>query len=109
MSFAAKLARLFLAAALLIAQQSALAHQIWHFAAAPAQHAAHEAPQDTDSSGKPLCDLHTALGSVLGALDSAAATQDLTAAQADAVPAAVISPARAAVVPPSSRGPPTLR
>jgi len=103
------LARLFIAAALLVAQQSALAHQIWHFAAAPAQHAAASTPQDTEAGGKPLCDLHALLGTVLGALGSADATPEFTAAQADAVPAAALSPAPAATVPPSSRGPPTLR
>jgi hypothetical protein len=104
-----RLARLLLAAALLAAQQSALAHQIWHFAAAPAQHAADGAPQDTDAGGKPLCDLHAALGSVLGAVGSAIATPEFTPPQSQAVTAAALSPAHAAAVPPSSRSPPSLR
>jgi hypothetical protein len=102
------LARLFIAAALLVAQQSAFAHQIWHFAAAPAQQAAGSEPQDTESGGKPLCDLHTALGTVLGALGSADTAPQFTAPQADAVPAAAPAQAPAAPVSPSSRGPPTL-
>jgi hypothetical protein len=102
------LARLFIAAALLVAQQSAIAHQIWHVAA-PAQQATGVDPQDQDAGGKGLCDLHTALGAVLGALGSADATPEFTAPQADAVPAAALSPAPSAPVPPSSRGPPTLR
>lgn len=103
------LARLCIAAALLVAQQSALAHQIWHFAAAPAQHTTGGGPQDTGAGGKTLCDLHTALGTVLGALGSADANPEFTAPQADAVPAAALSQAPAAPVSPSSRGPPTLR
>jgi len=106
------LARYFIAAALLVAQQSALAHQIWHFAAAPAQHAAgfeRGDPQDKDAGGKALCDLHTALGAVLGALGSADAAPEFAAPQVDAVPAAALSQAPAAPLPPSSRGPPTLR
>jgi hypothetical protein len=103
------LARLFIAAALLVAQQSAIAHQIWHFAAAPAQQAAGVDPQDQDAGGKGLCDLHTALGAVLGALGSADSAPEFTAPQADAVSAAALSPAPSASVPPSSRGPPTLR
>ncbi len=103
------LARLLIAAALLIAQQSALSHQIWHFTAAPAQHAAGAGPQDTDAGGKPLCDLHAALGAVLGALGSSEAAHEFTAPQVDAVPAAALSQAPAAPLSPSSRGPPTLR
>lgn len=106
-----RLARLFIAAALLVAQQSALAHQIWHFAAAPAQLAAGSAPgdaQDTGAGGKALCDLHTSLGAVLGALGSADTIPEFTTPQADAVPDAALSPTPAAPVPPSSRGPPTL-
>ncbi len=106
------LARLLIAAALLVAQQSALAHQIWHFAAAPAGHAAGFAagdPQETDAGGNSLCDLHTSLGTVLGALGSADAVVRCAAPQVDAVPTAALSQAPAALVRPSSRGPPTLR
>ncbi len=102
-------ARLFIAAALLAAQQSAFAHQIWHFAAVPAQQTSGGGPQDTDAGGKALCDLHTSLGTVLGALGSADAIPEFTAPQADAVPAAALSQAPAVPVSPSSRGPPTLR
>jgi len=103
------LARLLIAAALLVAQQSALAHQIWHFSAAPVQHAAGGELRDTDAGGTPLCKLHTALGAVLGALGSADAIAEFTALQADAVAGAALSQAPAASVSPSSRGPPTLR
>jgi hypothetical protein len=103
------LARLFIAAALLVAQQSALAHQIWHFAAAPTQHTTGGGPQDTDAGGKTLCDLHTALGTVLGALGSADAVAETIALRLDSVPAAALVQVPATAVPPSSRGPPTLR
>jgi hypothetical protein len=104
-----RLARFFIAAALLVAQQSALAHQIWHFAAAPAQHAAGADPQGQDAGGKGLCDLHTALGAVLGALGCAGAAPDFKAPQVDAIPAAALTLAALARLAPSSRGPPTLR
>jgi hypothetical protein len=100
-----RLARFFIAAALLVAQQSALAHQIWHFAAAPAQHAAGADPQGQDAGG----DLHTALGAVLGALACAGAAPDFKAPQVDAIPAAALTLAALARLAPSSRGPPTLR
>ena len=102
------LARLFIAAALLVAQQSALAHQIWHFSTAPVQHAAGGEPRDTDAGGTPLCKLHAALGAVLGALGSADAVSEFTAPQFAAVPTAVLRQAPAAPLSPSSRGPPTL-
>lgn len=104
-----RLARLFIAAALLVAQQSAFAHQIWHFAGTPAQNSTDGGPQDTDAGGKALCDLHTSLGAVLGALGSADPAPEFTAPQADAVPVAALSSAPAAPLPPSSRDPPSLR
>jgi len=108
MFFAAKLARLFLVAALLVAQQSALAHQIWHYAAAPTAHFAAD-PHESGSGGNSLCDQHAALGAVLGALGGADAAPEIFASRLDAVPAAALVAAPAAAVPPSSRGPPTLR
>jgi len=104
-----RLARFFIAAALLVAQQSALAHQIWHFATAPAQHAAGADPQGQDTGGKGLCDLHTSLGAVLGALGSADAAPVHAASQVDPIAAAVLPALAAASLSPSSRGPPTLR
>jgi len=103
-----RLARLLVAAALLLAQQSALAHQIWHYSTAPAAHIAADS-QKTDAGGKSLCDQHTALGAVLGALGGADAAPQILASRLDAVPAAALVAAPAAAVPPSSRGPPTLR
>lgn len=104
-----RLARLLIAAALLFAQQSALAHQIWHFAGAPAQYAASSEPRDTDAGGTPLCKMHAALGAVLGALGSSDAVAELPVPQVDVVPVAALSAAPAVSVSPSSRGPPRLR
>jgi len=103
-----RLARFFIAAALLVAQQSALAHQIWHYAAAPTAHFAAD-PHESGSGGNSLCDQHAALGAVLGALGSADAVPETTAPHLDAVPAAAHVVAPAATVLPSSRGPPALR
>jgi len=108
MSLAAKLARLFVASALLAAQQSALAHQIWHYATAPAAHVAADS-QKTDAGGKSLCDQHTALGTILGALGSADACPMVAPQQADAISGAVQSTAHRALLSPSSRDPPSLR
>jgi hypothetical protein len=55
-----------LAVALLAAQHNALAHAVWHASAAGSQ------SQDQDQDQSKLCDLHSALGSVLGVLDGAA-------------------------------------
>jgi len=112
---ARRLARLLLAAMLLAGQQIALAHQIWHFAAAPAQQAAGielgepGEPRGANAGGKSLCDLHMSLGTVLGALGCAPAVADFAAPRTDAVPGVVLVSAPAAPLPPSSRDPPSLR
>ena len=93
----ARVLRVFLALALLSAQQAALSHQLWHVA--------DHGPQPAQEL---LCDQHDALGTVVGALDSPVALPG-GAAPADhrfrsvALPAAT-TPGLA----PSSRGPPTL-
>lgn len=51
--------RLFLLCALLLAQQTALAHQYWHAAKAPAE-------KSQPAKGDALCDLHDLLGTILG-------------------------------------------
>jgi hypothetical protein len=87
------------AVALLAAQQNALAHAVWH-AAAGSQ------TQDQDQSR--LCDLHSALGAVLGVLSGKTATPPACATQATpfeerALPARAFRPSS-----PLSRGPPAL-
>jgi hypothetical protein len=101
MSLLARIARLLLIAALIAAQQSAIAHGVWHFAAAGA------AQQSSHGDGA-LCDQHNALGTVLGALGNANTAQQPGAQGACAVPAAAIACAPAALVAQSSRDPPSL-
>jgi hypothetical protein len=67
--------RIFLVCAILLAQQTALAHDYWHAASSPASQ---KAPR-----GDKLCDLHDLLGTVLGvASASAAAHEAIAPAQA---------------------------
>ncbi len=92
----------FLAAALLAAQQAALVHPLWHVAAAPEQ------SKQSDPARAPLCEQHAALGAVLGAIGCAdpGIADEAPAAQALAF---VATPALArASIAPSSRGPPSL-
>jgi hypothetical protein len=56
-----RLGRLLLVIAVLLAQQTALAHQYWHAAKATVSADAKQAPK-----GDRLCDLHDLLGTVLG-------------------------------------------
>ena len=65
-------ARVLLVCAVLLAQQTALAHGLWHAAAGAA------ASQDgKPAKGGPLCDLHDLLGTVLGAVTATASQADL--------------------------------
>ena len=61
------LGRLLLVVALLFAQASGVAHELWHASSL----AAHADGDAKTPKGNPLCDFHTALGSVLGALNGA--------------------------------------
>lgn len=89
---------LLLVFALLAAQHSAAAHDVWHAAGA-----AQGQQQDN------LCKLHDALGTVAGALDATAAATPLCALQDEVLPfAAHIAPCLRPALP-SSRGPPALR
>jgi len=90
-------ARLLIAIALLVAQQSALAHQIWHLG-----------KQDSQQGQSQLCEQHHALATVAGALDCGSSDVPLQAPNVIVhslieLPAAVLPP-RA----PLSRGPPSL-
>ena len=100
MPLPAKLARLFLVAALLVAQQAAIAHGVWHSAGgAPDKFAGAEI--------KLLCDQHSALATVLGAVGNAQAAAPASAQRAAAVAAPPPACARAALLSPSSRDPPS--
>src|SRR5205085_11980866 len=93
-------------AAFLLAQHGALAHQIWHVAAADSL-AAVAQPGDA-ANGNPLCDQHGALAAVLGALSGAAPLRAFSdVAPVRDFPAAAPA-ASLAGLSPSSRGPPAL-
>lgn len=99
-----RLGRILLLAAFLLAQQSALAHQIWHLAGGAAQSAALGDLPKTN----PLCEQHDALGTVLGGLSSS-----LVLAMFEERPpvhiSAANSPAASTPSPsPVSRGPPAF-
>jgi len=63
------LARFFLAAAFLAAQTAGVAHQAWHDAAPVVAHADELASDGKAPQKNLLCDFHTALSAVLGAVD----------------------------------------
>lgn len=100
MPLAAQLARLFLVAALLAAQQGALAHTVWHSA-----DVTHDESPATESGL--LCDQHSALGTVLGALGNAQSAGDASAVPGAAIAVAPSVAAPATPLTPSSRDPPS--
>ena len=90
-------ARLLLSIALLVAQQSALAHQIWH-----------AGKQDSQPAQGALCEQHAALAAVAGAVDCA--SPDAAISAPDQAPHSQVELPTAALPPlaPLSRGPPSL-
>lgn len=98
-----RLGRFLLVVAVLLAQQTALAHQYWHAAKATVSAEANKAPK-----GERLCDLHDLLGTVLGVASGTAQTASaLEFAEAEFIPA---GPAArdAALLAPHSRDPPIV-
>ena len=98
--------RLFLLAATLLAQQSALAHPIWHFGLGDAAASLYAQDAAPVTSGKPLCAQHQALDAVLGALHDAAPLPLCIAAAPQRAVAPALASASLAGLSPSSRGPP---
>jgi hypothetical protein len=98
-----RLGRALLVFAVLLAQQTALAHQYWH-ASKAALAADAQKPVKTDG----LCDLHDLLGTVLGVAGSA----PLATVVVDYTPPRVAAPAmalrEALLLAPRSRGPPLI-
>lgn len=92
-----RVARLLIAIALLVAQQSALAHQIWH-----------AGKQDSQPAQGALCEQHAALATVAGAVDCA--SSDATVSAPDHAPHSQLELPTAPLPPlaPLSRGPPSL-
>ena len=93
---------------LLCAQQGAITHEIWHFAKA-SPHAGfvgdHKGPE---SKKNRLCDLHSALGTVLGAVATIAAPAPLDSCTEFSFLAAASRAASISLLAPFSRGPPAL-
>ena len=93
----ARALRVFLALALLSAQQAALSHELWHLGT--------HGPQPAQ---KLLCDQHDALGTVTGALDSPVAPVACERSADYPVHSQAHPAASTPGLAPSSRGPPTL-
>jgi hypothetical protein len=93
---------------LLCAQQGAIRHEIWHFANA-GLHAGlagdHKAPE---SKKNRLCDLHSALGTVLGAVTGVVAAAPPAAGPQSSFLASESPAASVSLLAPPSRGPPAL-
>jgi hypothetical protein len=88
-----------LAVALLAAQQNALAHAVWHATAGS---------QTQDKDQGRLCDLHSALGAVLGVLTGKAATPPALAPLSTPFDERALPAPRFRACSPLSRGPPAL-
>lgn len=91
----ARLARAFLVVALLLAQHTALAHQLDHVAGAPEQ-------------ASTLCESHDLLGTVLGVASGSAAGHELLLLEATRASAPPATLSRERRLPSKSRGPPLI-
>jgi hypothetical protein len=98
----ARLVRVFLAAAFLLAQQSAFAHQLWHSANGTKTSVSPE----QGKKGNPLCEQHDALGTVLGALSAAPLAAPVVETPPVHFPAASVAAVCVPAPSPVSRGPP---
>jgi hypothetical protein len=99
----ARIGRVLLVAAVLLAQQTALAHEYWH-ALKPALSAdAGKAPR-----GDRLCNLHDLLGTVLGVASGTVQTPTLLALSQPGFTCARAAIREAALLAPHSRDPPLL-
>jgi len=87
--------RLFLVCAVLLAQQTALAHDYWHATA-----------QQTGGEMQKLCDLHDLLGTVLGVVSACSVPHDLLSLADPGFAAFAASPAGSRPLSPHSRSPP---
>src|SRR5260370_32695099 len=99
----ARLGRLLLVVAVLLAQHAALAHQYWHASGASVAADAKKSPKSDR-----LCQLHDLLGTVLGIAAGAASTPTFLAL---AEPGFIAAPAlvrEASLLTPHSRDPPLI-
>jgi hypothetical protein len=99
----ARIGRLVLVGAVLLAQQTALAHQYWHAAKATVSADAKKSPK-----GHGLCDLHDLLGTVLGVAGGTAQAPALLEPLQPAFAASATSPRQAAPLARHSRDPPLI-
>ncbi len=93
---------------LLCAQQGALTHEIWHFAKASPQAGFVGDHKGSESKKNRLCDLHSALGTVLGAVTGVVAVAPPAAAPQRSFIASESPAASVSLLAPPSRGPPAL-
>jgi len=98
-----RLGRFLLVVAVLLAQQTALAHQYWHAAKASVSADAKKAPK-----GERLCDLHDLLGTVLGVATGTAQTPCVFDSAETGFAPAASAVREAALLAPHSRDPPFL-
>jgi len=73
-SLSALAGRAFLIASLVLAQQVAMWHQLWHVAKTSSQHASVSLTSESQAAAgfeQQLCEFHASLGTVLGVLASA--------------------------------------
>ena len=98
-----RLGRALLVFAVLLAQQTALAHQYWH-ASKSAVGADVQKPVKSDG----LCDLHDLLGTVLGVAGGAPLPSALGEFTAPAATAPAVALREALLLAPHSRGPPLI-
>ncbi|MGQ0546263.1 MAG: hypothetical protein ACT4P3_13145 [Betaproteobacteria bacterium] len=89
---------LFLAFALLLAQQVALGHALWHF----------DPEHSHDEGGALLCPLHAALGTVCGGVDAAPPAVAFAELVASAFQALGVGDPGLPAPSPSSRDPPSV-
>jgi hypothetical protein len=94
---------------LLLAQQGALTHEIWHVAKT-GSHSNWSVgePRSQDTKKNRLCDLHSALGTVLGAVTGVVAVAPPAAAPPSSFIASESPAASVSLLAPPSRGPPAL-
>ena len=96
-----RLARVVLVLAVLLAQQTALAHQYWHASNATLSADAKKTPK-----ADPLCNLHDLLGTVLGLASGAPQTPAFLALAEPAFTAFVVAVREAELLASRSRDPP---
>ena len=93
---------------LLLAQQSALTHDVWHSAKAASQADVSVAGDAKNVKKNPLCDFHTAFSTVLGAVDAIVAAVPYLGQAATGLVARTAALVKSPRLAPLSRGPPTL-